>query len=1455
MRSLIDSLIKRYGLEDKRPFLENVKIVSCVLHKSKDEVIITLASPEILSFTLYSKIKEYFEELIEHDVSLFIEPNESNLVLNDVIYYLKDYSKDHASAFRSALPLLIDGNLDIHYDQKKHYDTDRPYFCDLMSYLHKIGLKTDITFSFEDEKKEKEETLISAEEIKTPKKEVQTIKNSYVSERPYTRKRRTDVTYRDVRIDDLVNEENDVAFEGEIFKVDTITTKKGKDIVTLYVKDEDNALIVKVFEGGYFNQERLKTYRKGVWIKASGNYRYDDFSKDYTFTPDDIEIIEAKDRLVDDEADKRVELHAHTNRSEMDGVCKADEIVEAAFSMGHKAVAITDHYGVQAFPTAQKAAKACLKSDPEREFKILYGVEMAMVDKRLNIVYNKTDDDISDARYVVFDIETTGLSSTYDHIIEFGAVTMYRGNIESRIDMFIKPPVKLSNFTTHLTHIKDSDLVNARSFAEVKDEILDYVKGKVLVAHNASFDYGFINAELKRIKADPIDNVVIDTLDLARAMFKDQKRFRLGSVAKHFGVEYDESDAHRADYDAEVLAQVFNLMLKQIKEDEIKTFRELDDYQDIENAFKKKRAYHVTALAKNKDGLKDLFKMISIAHTKTLLVTSKISDDASDDSKEVAAEPRTLRETIKEYRKDLLIGSACLNGEVFEIASTRSQEELEEAIAFYDYIEVQPLENYRQLYEVRDSLTKDKLKLILKNIIQTAKRLGKIVCATGDLHYVKKDEKILRDVYITAKGIGSARHPLYVYDKVKRLTSKTPDQRFLNTKEMLEAFSWLEDEDLIKEIVITNTNKIADMCEVIYPIHSKLYTPTIKDSDKLLTDIVYTRAKEIYGEPLDKTIDDRLKKELDAIIGNGYGVIYYVSHLLVKRSNEDGYLVGSRGSVGSSLVATMAGITEVNPLAPHYICPHCKHLEWVDETALSGYNLENKVCPVCGATMRGDGQDIPFETFLGFNGDKVPDIDLNFSGDYQKRAHLFTREVFGEDHVFRAGTISTVMEKTAYGYVNSYLDEYDISKDSISKAQKERLVEGCLDVKRTTGQHAGGIIVIPSEMDVYDFTPIQYPANDPNATWYTTHFDFHEIHDNVLKFDILGHVDPTAMRLLQNISGIDPKSIPMNDKKTISIFSSAEALNIIDPVYDEKTGACGLPEFGTRFVRGILEMTRPTAFSDLVQISGLSHGTDVWNNNAKDLVEEGIALRDVIGCRDDIMVTMLRYGLESKMAFDIMEKVRKGKGLSPEQEEEMLRHDVPKWYIDSCKKIKYMFPKAHAVAYVIMAVRIAWFKVYHPEYYYVSYLSLRCDAYDLNAMLKSAREIKIWLDRIDEKRFSRDPEDKVSDKEKNLYDTLEICYEMKARGYDITNIDIERSLATEFLVDPDDDHLIIPPFTVIDGLGANVAESIVQAREERPFSDKQDLTKRTLLSKTLLKRFEELGILDGLDESDQLSLF
>ncbi len=1461
----IRDIIERYGYnEEKAAVLNEFRIVDVLFHKSSQLLILKADNSNILPCNIYRDILDYFRQIGFCNVRLYVKAREQNLPLPQINQYLEEFRRDK-SGFLSCVPVISEDGFILSYADKDEYERDMGKSEQLILFFYDLGYRGQIDLKL---REETEAPVVEEKEAMAPVAQYQPRKEEAPQgEKTYYRKQRT---YTPCKIDDLVDTMRDVSFTGEMFKIDERTTKTGNIIQTIYVKDDSNAIIVKVIENKRFTKTVLKENKEGKCANFYGNYRFDTFNNDYIFEADQIEFIEKDDGMHDDETEKRVELHMHTKLSEMDGVSSPTEVVNAAFEMGHRAVAITDHLCLQGYHEAQMALKGIMKAHKEEkpDFKVLYGCEMNMVSPTLNIVYNASDDLLSDCEYVVFDLETTGLSTRYDYIIEFGAVLMRKGTVVEEKDFFIKPPIDVSMNIKNLTHISEENLRGARTFEQCKDEILDFIRGRVLVAHNAAFDFGFLNSELERIGAQRLDNPVIDTLDLSRSLLKSRRAYRLGNMCRAYNINYDEEVAHRANYDADVLSQVFNLMLKDLAKQNVLTLKQLRDFQDDE-AFIKNRAFHTTVLCRNKEGLKVLFKLVSLSNTKTLAVFGKAN--TKDTDSEFIAEPRIFKETINEHRQNLLIGSACFNGEVFEMASTRSKEELAEAISFYDYIEIQPLENYRFLYEDRQLFDVQRLKTYLKDIIDEALRQNKILVATGDAHYVRKDEKILRDVYISAQAIGGAHHPLYLFDKEKRQKQITPDQRFLNTGEMLDAFSWLKDDRLIRDMVIGNTNKIADMCETIQPFSDELRPPRIDDAiavarrcniiedpftqrhdvisaDQYLREFVYYNLHRIYGDHPDEMIVKRIDTELNAIISNGYGVIYFVCHLLVKRSNDDGYIVGSRGSVGSSLVATMSDITEVNPLPAHYICPHCHKLIWMKDIA-SGYDLPDKDCPDCGTRMKGDGQNIPFETFLGFNGDKIPDIDLNFSGDYQPKAHLFTREIFGDENVFRAGTILTVAEKTAFGYVSGYCEEKNIF--NMSRAQRQRLASGCIDVKRTTGQHAGGIVVLPDDMEIEDVTPIQYPANDKDAVWRSTHFEYHDFSDNLLKFDILGHDDPTAMKLFENLSGIDVKTIPMNDEKVLSLFHSSKALNIVNPNYHEETGAAGLPEFGTLNTRSTIEETRPKVFSELVQISGLSHGTDVWRGNAQNLIRNGIKLSDVIGCRDDIMSTLLGYKLEPLDAFNIMEHVRKGKSLTESEEKIMTEHDVPKWYIESCKKIKYMFPKAHAVAYCIMAVRVAWFKVYHPAIYYVSYFSLRCDAYELSTMMKDADSIYARMSELMDKINKRE----ANKKEKDIFDTLEVCYEMVSRGYRMANIDLYKSLATQFRVDPDDDHQIIPPFKILDGLGDNVADSIVAARQEKPFLSKEDLTDRTLLTGTLVKRMSDLGVLDGLDDSNQMTLF
>lgn len=1420
----LETIIKQLKMENDLIYFHNGKIDKPKYFKNKNILKIQLYLEKVLPYQIYCILKDRFMKYLKCSIELCIECKDTTCEEKELVNYIHD----RMSIYHYSFPVeLKNGKIKLDADKQEEYEK-------IQESLKQFGINVEFIET---------ETQVF-DEVKTVKgpKRTNEVKEVIQEKKAFIPKKKR--TYLPLELKDIHEACENVEIWGDVFEIETRPV--GKSILqSVYLADNDDAIVMKRFTGARLSEEEMNQLKVGQRIKAYGRVADDSFIRSLVFMPDRIEVIEKTSR-VDDAPEKRVELHVHTKLSEMDGVSGISQYIDQAIKWNHKAIAITDHLVVQDFPKAQRYLERVNKGR-ENPLKMLYGVEMNMVDPELNIVRNPNDTKLEKARYCIFDLETTGLSSRFDHIIEFGGVIVENREVKQTLQMFIKPPVELSAFTTNLTSITEQDLQHAKSFEESCDEILSFIGDSVLVAHNASFDVNFLNDALVRANRKPLDNPVVDTLDLSYSMHADRKAHRLGNIARIYNIKYDEEVAHRADYDAKVLSDVYLNMLNELKE--VETLNDLANYY-TEACFSKVRPKHIIVFAKNKEGLKSLFELITLSHTKHLAYNGKNTSN-------IVAEPRIFRKEIEERRANLLLGSACSNGEVFEIAHTRNEKLLKEAISFYDYIEIQPLENYRHLIERNTIIDQKRLKEILQSIVDAADELGKMVVATGDCHYVEPSQKKIRDIYINSQAIGGKRHPLYVYDSNRRKNTISPDQHFRSTTEMLDCFKWLGEEKAY-EVVVKNSNIIADSIEKINPVYDELFPPKMKDSDKKLTQICYENAHKIYGNPLPTIVEERLKRELDSIIGHGFYVVYYISHLLVKKSLDDGYMVGSRGSVGSSFVATMANITEVNPLAPHYVCPKCHYVEFfTDGSVASGFDLPDKVCPVCGEIIRGNGQDIPFETFLGFEGDKVPDIDLNFSGDYQPTAHNYLKEVFGEDHVFRAGTIGTVAQQTAFGYVKGYEEEMGI-EGQMRQAKVLHLAKGADGVKRTTGQHPGGILVVPNEFNVHDFTPVQFPANNPFAEWKTTHFEFHDIHDNLLKFDILGHVDPTAMKLLEKQSGIDPKTIPMNDPDTMKIFSSVESLNIDTSKNTEVTGAAGIPEFGTPFVRGILELTKPTTFDELVRISGLSHGTDVWLNNAKDLIDDGrCTLKNVIGCRDDIMVYLMHKGLPAKLSFTIMESVRKGKGLKPEWIEEMSKkeYNIDPWYIDSCLKIKYMFPKAHAVAYVMMAVRIAWFKVHQPLYYYCMYFSIRCDAYDIDTMIAGENMIRARMNEISNKLSNNESKGEVSKKEKDIYSTLELALEMNLRGFRIGNIDLNRSEASTFIVDPINKNTIIPPFTTIDGLGENVALTVVEERKKGPFISKQDLMKRTSLNGTHIKKLESMGVLKGLQEENQLSLF
>ncbi|WAH37150.1 PolC-type DNA polymerase III [Alicyclobacillus dauci] len=1280
---------------------------------------------------------------------------------------------------------------------------------------------------FEEERKQVE--IMVAEQENAPKREQpeQSDKGyGHQGDRPFRKQREDDGPVEPFTfgraidgplspIKDIVDEMRRVAVEGRVFAAETRTLPSGRTLVQFNITDNTDSITAKMFVKNDRQLEALTGLTNGVYLRVQGQVQFDTFIKELVLLIQDMRPADAPLRK-DTAEHKRVELHLHSQMSALDGVAPVKSLVSQAAKWGHTAIAITDHGVVQSFPEAYSVAK-------KNGMKCILGMEAYVVDDGVPIVHQLNDgQDVmidDNTSWVAFDVETTGLNPAEHMIIEIAAVKMRGSEIVGEWTEMIDPEMPIGRKSVEITGITNEMLEGKRKLREVLPDFREFVGDAVLVAHNAEFDLSFLKSSAKRIGMEPWTNIVLDTLALARKFYPTERSYRLGTLAKKFNVEL--VNAHRALDDTVALAKLFQKMLTDVVGSGVDRLSKLNIDDGAIN-FTSTRPFHATILVQNKTGLKNLYRIVSESHVKYFHRV-----------------PRVPRSLITKYREGLLVGSACQNGEVFDaILRGKTPEELQDIAKFYDYLEIQPILHYKPLLRNELITSLEAVKDYHRMIIEVGNALDKPVVATGDVHFVNPEDAIYREIFLQSQNDPTAQDqpPLY----------------FMSTDEMLEAFSYLGP-DLAQEVVVTNSNRVADWIEDVSPVPDKLYTPKIEGAEDEMRTMCYEKARRLYGDPLPEIVEKRLEKELNSIIKHGFSVIYLIAHKLVKKSLDDGYLVGSRGSVGSSLVATMSDITEVNPLPPHYRCPSCQYSEFIaDGSVGSGFDLPNKNCPKCGETLEKDGHDIPFETFLGFHGDKVPDIDLNFSGDYQAQAHAYTKVLFGEDYVYRAGTIATVAEKTAFGYVKKFAEEKGWT---LRNAEISRLVEGCTGIKRTTGQHPGGILVVPDYMDVYDFSPIQFPADDKNSEWRTSHFDFHSIHDNLLKLDILGHDDPTVIRMLQDLTGLDPKKIPTDDPKVMSLFSGTEALTIDPnkPVTPEKirsnTGTFGIPEFGTKFVRQMLEDTKPSTFSELLQISGLSHGTDVWLNNAQKLIQDKVCvLKDVIGCRDDIMVYLIYAGLEPSLAFKIMESVRKGKGLTPEMEEEMKKNNVPNWYIWSCKQIKYMFPKAHATAYVLMAVRIAYFKIHYPLEFYATYFSVRADDFDLAIMGRGYEAILSKIEEIEAKSFQASP------KEKALLTVLEMALEMTARGFKFLPLDLYKSDATKFTVVHEENGLL-PPFAALDGVGDNAAKSIAEAAKQGPFLSVEDLQDKSRASKTVIELLDAYGCLEGLPESNQLSLF
>lgn len=1227
-----------------------------------------------------------------------------------------------------------------------------------------------------------------------------------------------------IPLSDVVGEMGEITIRGKILKLETREIRNEKTIVMFAITDFTDTIMVKMFTRNEQLPEILAGIKKGAFLKIKGVTTIDKFDGELTIgsVVGIRKISDFTTTRKDTSPEKRVELHCHTKMSDMDGVSEAQALVARAHDWGHQAIAITDHGVVQAFPDANHYVERLDKEDP---FKIIYGVEAYLVDDLTEIAVNEQGQTLDDT-FVVFDIETTGFSAAEDRIIEIGAVKITDGAIVDRFSTFVNPEVPIPFEIQQLTHITDDMVLEAPKIEEALPAFLDFVGESALVAHNAGFDVGFIEQNCVRLGRSRTFTSV-DTVGLARVLLPTLSKYKLNIVAKALNISLENH--HRAVDDAAATAEIYVKFIEMLKERGMTTLKEVNAFGDMNpDAIKKMPTYHAIILAKNEVGRVNLYTLVSLSHLKYF-----------------ARRPRIPKSEFNKYREGLILGSACEAGELYRaLLDGKSEETIAKIVDYYDYLEIQPIGNNAFMIaseKQRNIKSEEDLKNMNRRIVQLGEKFQKPVVATCDVHFMDPDSEVYRRIIMTGKGFSDAdsQPPLYLR----------------TTEEMLEEFSYLGSKKA-EEVVITNTNKIADSIERISPVRPDKCPPVIEDSDQTLRNICYDKAHSMYGEELPEIVVERLERELNSIISNGFAVMYIIAQKLVWKSNEDGYLVGSRGSVGSSFVATMAGITEVNPLSPHYYCTNCHYSDFESEEVRAfaggcGWDMPDKVCPNCGQPLVKDGFDIPFETFLGFKGNKEPDIDLNFSGDYQSNAHKYTEVIFGEGQTYRAGTIGTLAEKTAFGFVKNYYEEHGSRK---RKCEIERIVEGCTGIRRSTGQHPGGIIVLPHGENINSFTPVQHPANDMTTDIITTHFDYHSIDHNLLKLDILGHDDPTMIKMLEELveqltgKPFKATEIPLDDPGVMQLFADTGSLGIKpSDIGGCPVGCLGIPEFGTDFVIQMVVDTKPKTLSDLIRISGLSHGTDVWLNNAQTLIQEGKATISTAICtRDDIMTYLINTGMESELSFTIMESVRKGKGLKPEWEGAMKAAGVPDWYIWSCKKIKYMFPKAHAAAYVMMAYRIAYCKVNYPLAYYAAYFSIRASAFSYKLMCQGKEKLEFYL------RDYKNRSDSLSKKDQDTLKDMRIVQEMYARGYEFLPLDIYRAKATKFQII---DGKLMPPLSSIEGMGDKAAEAVEMAAEDGPYLSRDDFRQRTKVSKTVIDFMADLGMFGDLPETNQLSLF